>query len=204
HPTHRGKGKGTVKVREKLPAARDLVFERCSELFRLHRYEKEVILAGKVLSGGLLHLLGGREVDEPVGEVHRRAQERSFPLGLPPERGSANLVDQIRHDRAIGRTVGEWKWHQGSGGSLCTQIAAQSFVTVKSSDWRKTDAESTRSHSGPRPPSLGGRSLGPGGRAIPAGAHGRRLCAHGYAHGRDDALPGTRGRACLPPRLRER
>src|SRR5690242_17679804 len=56
-----------VQMGKKRAAARWLPFERRAERRRLDRDQQEVVLAGKMPSGGFAHLLGGGEMDVAVG-----------------------------------------------------------------------------------------------------------------------------------------
>ena len=59
--------------------------QRRPERVRVDRDQNEVPLPGEMPRRGLLHLLGGGKMNEPVGEIDRRAGEGAGALGLAPQ-----------------------------------------------------------------------------------------------------------------------
>src|SRR5687767_12804973 len=81
-------------MRKQRAAARRLPLQPRAERAAVDRDENEVALAGKPLARGLRRLLGGREMDEAVLPVHRRAAIGACMLGFVPFGGGADLVDR--------------------------------------------------------------------------------------------------------------
>ena len=55
-PEHGGKRQRSVEMREKVPAARRLPFQRVAEPSRVGRDEQQIVHAGKMSRGGLRDL----------------------------------------------------------------------------------------------------------------------------------------------------
>src|SRR5690606_24552147 len=87
-----------VKMREQGTTARRLVFERRLKAGLVDRHQEQIVLPGEMPRSGLAHLCGGREMDEAVGVIDRRAVEAADPLGLLPQGTGDNLVDQRHGD----------------------------------------------------------------------------------------------------------
>ncbi len=62
-------------MREQVAAARGFVAQGLAQPVALDGDEEQVVLPGEVAGGGLGHLRGGGEMDEPVRDIHRRAGE---------------------------------------------------------------------------------------------------------------------------------
>src|SRR5689334_18442890 len=84
-------------MREALPAARDLPFERGSELFRIDCDEHEIALPREMLRRRLLGLRRGREMDEAVADIDTGALEDAFALGRLPIGSGEDFVDELSH-----------------------------------------------------------------------------------------------------------
>ena len=84
-------------MREQRPAAGRLIAQGVAERLRLDRDEDEIGLPGEMPGGGLGGLRGGREMDEAVGAIDRRAGEGAGVLGRAPEIFRTDFEDQ-RHE----------------------------------------------------------------------------------------------------------
>src|SRR5690606_1711744 len=103
HPAHGCHWKRTVKMREKIAAARHFVFQGFPQLFFLDGNEEQLRPPLEMLCGGFLDLSCSGEMDETILPIHRSTGKKTALLGLAPQRSRAYLVDQSRHDRAIMR-----------------------------------------------------------------------------------------------------
>src|SRR3954463_273740 len=102
-------------MREEIAAARDLEAEVRAESVAVDRDEEEIAGSRKMPGGGFGRLRRGREVDEAVLVVDRRAFEDALRLRIAPERGRAYLVNQRHgwHERGLrGRLIGGKRWGQ--------------------------------------------------------------------------------------------
>src|SRR5262249_13121622 len=86
----------TVEMREEIAPAGGLPLQRVAEIDRVELHEHQVALPREVSAQGLLELDTGREVDEPVAQVHGRAAVGACGGGLAPLLGGTDLVD-TRH-----------------------------------------------------------------------------------------------------------
>jgi hypothetical protein len=101
HPDRRRGVERRVEMRKQVAAARYFVFQLVAQLRRVDGDEQQVVLPGEVPCRRFLHLGGGREVDEAVGKVDRRALENAGPFGFRPLRPRRDLVDDPVHDGCI-------------------------------------------------------------------------------------------------------
>jgi hypothetical protein len=90
---HRLKIKIAIKMRKQSATARGLPSKSLAEAARIHAHQHEVRLTREMFRRGLRHLLGRGEMNEAVTQVGLRAVENARALGLPPQRGWADFVD---------------------------------------------------------------------------------------------------------------
>jgi len=83
-PERPRQGQDRRKSVETGTAARGFPFQPVAEPRGIDVYQKKIVLAGKVLFGGLDDLRGGRKVDEAVPAVGRRAAKDACAFGRKP------------------------------------------------------------------------------------------------------------------------
>jgi len=83
----------TPLISHTLSTAGNLVFQGIAQAGAVDGDQQKVCLAGKMLCRGFPNLRCRGEMDEAVGDVHRRTGERAGLLGLPPQCSRADLVD---------------------------------------------------------------------------------------------------------------
>lgn len=72
-PSHVLERQVAIEMGKERATARGFPFERIPEPVGLETEEKEAVLACEMLGGGFFNLLGSGEMDEPVGDIDRRA-----------------------------------------------------------------------------------------------------------------------------------
>ncbi len=81
-------------MRKQGAAARDFINQFFAAIPGLDRNQQQIVLPGEMFRRGLRHLGGGREMDESVGEVDRRAFEHTALLRARPFVGRDNFVNK--------------------------------------------------------------------------------------------------------------
>ena len=83
-----------VEMREQRPAARGLVAKGISQRIGVDPDEDEIGNTGEMPRRSFSHLVGGGEMNEPIGMVDRSTGEPARFLGLAPQGTRAYLVDR--------------------------------------------------------------------------------------------------------------
>lgn len=86
----------TVKMREQQAAARWLPSQGVAKCIGVAGQKPKPILAGKVFFQRAGQRFGGREMDESIGQIDRRAKRPGLILKLLPFRAAKHFVDH--HD----------------------------------------------------------------------------------------------------------
>src|SRR3546814_14050101 len=88
-------------MRKEVAAPRRLPPKGLAQRRRLHGQQYQAVLAGPVLGGAGLDLVGAGKVDEAVGAVLRRALVAAGRLGRRPLFAPADMINHAGHDPNI-------------------------------------------------------------------------------------------------------
>ena len=78
------RSRSTVEMRKQSTTARYLPLEPVAELRAIHLHQHQIVLSGEVFGGGFDSLRGGREMNEAVLHIDRRAAENTGGFGPAP------------------------------------------------------------------------------------------------------------------------
>lgn len=102
HPEGERRVERGIEMRKQGAATRNFVTQCLAETIFIEGDEEQSVLSLEVLGGGFDNLPAGGEMDEPVGQIDRRAVKDAFVDGLLPQIFRADLVD-CAHEGAIGK-----------------------------------------------------------------------------------------------------
>jgi len=84
-----------IKMWKMRAAARRLEAQAIAEPFCVDRDKQQIARAAEMFRGSCFGLLRGREMDEAVGDIGRRAVKPALVLGFAPQRGGHDFVDDV-------------------------------------------------------------------------------------------------------------
>src|SRR3989344_2504530 len=90
-PDHRMHRQFGVDMREERAAARRFPADSVAEAGEVHLGDHQTGLAREIFGDRLFELLGGRQVDIAVGDIHRGAAEHAFAFEVGPLLGGQDL-----------------------------------------------------------------------------------------------------------------